>query len=63
VTPVASFADVLQIVVGVLCSLAGSGLVLMGVLALGRRRWRGGAVGAAVGLVCFLVGLWLVGVL
>jgi len=58
----AGFTDVFQIVLGVLLSLCGLGLLLMGLLALADRAWRPGAVGAGAGLVLFVGGLWLVGV-
>lgn len=58
----AGFADVFQIVIGVLLALCGLGLLLMGLLALADRAWRQGGVGALSGLVLFVGGLWLVGV-
>jgi hypothetical protein len=62
VTSLASFSGVFQIVVGVLLSLGGLGVLLMGVMAMMARRWRGGAVGCAVGLGLLFLGFWLVGV-
>jgi hypothetical protein len=63
VTPPAAFTDGLGIVAGVLLSLCGLGLVVMGVVAMADRRWRGGAVGAGAGLLSLAAGFWLVGVL
>lgn len=57
----ASFAEVFQIVLGVLMALCGLGLLLMGLLALADRAWRSGGLGALSGLVLFAAGLWLVG--
>jgi hypothetical protein len=61
--PLAAFTEVLGIVVGVLLSLCGLALVLMGVIAMADRRWKGGAAGALAGVVTLAVGFWLVGVL
>lgn len=58
----AGFADVFPIVLGVLMSLCGLGLLVMGLLALADRAWRPGGIGALAGLVLFVGGLWLVGV-
>jgi hypothetical protein len=63
VTPAAAFTDVLGIVVGVLLSLCGLGLVLMGVVAMADRRWRGGLLGALLGLLALALGFRLVGLL
>lgn len=59
----AGFADVFPIVLGVLMALCGLGLLLMGLLALADRAWRSGSLGALSGLLLFVGGLWLVGVL
>jgi hypothetical protein len=59
---VVAFIDVLGIVVGVLLSLCGLGLVVMGAVAMADRRWRGGATLAAVGLAALATGFLLVGV-
>jgi hypothetical protein len=58
-----SATDVPVIVVGVLLSLVGLGLLLMGVIAMASRRWKRGAIGTAVGAVALVVGFLLVGVL
>jgi hypothetical protein len=63
VAPLASIADVLEIVIGVVLSLVGLGLVLMGVIALADRSWKGGAGATAGGALLTAVGMWLVGVL
>lgn len=59
----AGFVDVLPIVIGVLASLCGLGLLLMGLIAVADRAWRRGGIGVGVGLLLTLAGLWLVGVL
>jgi hypothetical protein len=59
----AGFADVFQVVVGVLLSLGGLGILLMGLIAAIDRDLRRGLTAALVGLACFAGGLWLVGVL
>jgi hypothetical protein len=54
---------VLGNVAGVILSLCGLGLLLMGVMAMAARSWRGGASLAGAGVVLLLVGFWLVGVI
>ena len=62
--PLASgFLDVFQIVVGVLLSLSGLGLLFMGLISLADRRWRRGGIAAASGLGLLGLGFLLVGVL
>ena len=58
----ASFLDVLEIVLGVLLSLTGLGLLLMGLIGTAAGRWRRGLLGAAAGLGLTALGFWLVGV-
>ncbi len=59
--PLASFAEVFKTVIGVLLSLAGLGLVVMGGIALADRSWKSGGGAFLVGLVLLVGGLWLVG--
>jgi hypothetical protein len=63
VTALAAFADAFPVVAGVLLSLSGLGIVLMGVIAMANRRWKKGGVGAAAGAVLVVVGFFLVGVI
>ena len=58
----AGFVDVFQVVVGVLLSLGGLGILLMGLIAMIDRDVRRGATAALIGAACFGGGLWLVGV-
>ena len=58
----AGFADVFKIVVGVILSLGGLGLVLMGAIAIADRSWKPGLGAFGVGLALLLGGMWLVGV-
>lgn len=58
----ASFVDVLQIVIGVLMSLSGLGLLLMGLIALTDRAFRQGGLGVLFGLGLLVGGFWLVGI-
>jgi hypothetical protein len=58
----ADFADVFKIVVGVILSLGGLGLVLMGAIAIADKSWKPGAGAFAVGLALLVGGMWLVGV-
>lgn len=60
--PLGAFSDVFKIVLGVLLSLCGLGVVLMGVIAMADRRWRRGAIGALAGVGMLALGFWLVGV-
>ncbi len=60
---IAGFLDVFEIVIGVLLSLTGLGVVLMGLIAVAAGGWRRGAVGAVVGVLLTALGFWLVGVL
>ena len=59
---VGAFADVFKIVVGVILSLGGLGLVLMGSIAIADRSWKPGLGAFGVGLALLLGGMWLVGV-
>ena len=59
----ATFAGVFKVVIGVLLSLSGLGLVVMGAIALADRSWKSGGGAFGVGLVLLLGGLWLVGAL
>jgi hypothetical protein len=59
----AAFADIFKTVIGVILSLAGLGLVVMGGIALADRSWRSGGGAFAIGLVMLLGGMWLVGAL
>jgi len=58
-----AFADVFKVLIGVLLSLAGLGLVVMGAIALADRSWKSGGGAFAAGLVLLIGGLWLVGAL
>lgn len=58
----ASFADVFQVVVGVVLSLCGLGLFLLGVIAVADREWRRGGLAALLGAALLAGGFWLVGV-
>ena len=58
----ASFVDVFQVVLGVILSLSGIGLLLMGLIAVADRELRRGGLAALFGAAMFAVGLWLVGV-
>lgn len=60
---VAGFLDVFEIVIGVLLSLTGLGIVLMGLIAVAAGRWQRGALGAVAGALLTALGFWLVGVL
>jgi hypothetical protein len=60
---VGAFSDGFPIVAGVLLSLAGLSLVLMGVLGMANRRWRRGAAGTAAGVLLVVAGFLLVGVI
>lgn len=59
--PLATFAEVFKTVIGVLLSLAGLGLVVMGGIALADRSWASGGGAFLVGLVMLVGGMWLVG--
>lgn len=59
----AGFLHVFEIVIGVLLSLTGLGLVLMGLIAVAAGTWRRGSLGAVAGVVLTAVGFWLVGVI
>jgi len=59
----AGFADFFTVVVGVLCSLSGLGIALMGLIAVADRRARRGGLGALAGFLLLALGLWLVGAL
>lgn len=59
----AGFADVFGIVVGVILSLAGLGLLLMGVISLADRTWKRGSIAVLLGAGLTVAGMWLVGVL
>ena len=61
--PLAAFADVFKNVIGVLLSLAGLGLVVMGSIAVADKAWKSAGPGLIVGLVMLVGGLWLVGAL
>lgn len=61
--PLATFAEVFKTVIGVLLSLAGLGLVVMGGIALADRSWKSGGGAFLVGLVMLVGGMWLVGAL
>jgi hypothetical protein len=58
-----TIADSMGIVAGVLLSLSGLGLLLMGVIGMATRRWRRGATAAGAGLATLVLGMWLSGVL
>ena len=58
----AGFLDVFEIVIGVLLSLTGLGVVLMGLIAVAAGRWQRGTLGAVLGAVLTAAGFWLVGV-
>jgi hypothetical protein len=58
----ADFAATFKTVVGVILSLSGLGLLLMGVIAIADRSWRDGAITAVLGAALLLAGLGLVGV-
>jgi hypothetical protein len=58
----ASFADVFQVVVGVVVSLCGLGLFLLGVIAVADREWKRGGLAALLGAALLAGGFWLVGV-
>lgn len=59
----AGFVDVFQIVIGVILSLGGLGLLLMGFIAITDRDWRQGGIASLLGAVLAVAGMWLVGVL
>ena len=59
----AAFAEGFKTVIGVLLSLAGLGLVVMGGIALADRSWKSGGGAFVIGLVMLLGGMWLVGAL
>jgi hypothetical protein len=61
-TLLAAFADTFKTVVGVLLSLSGLGVLLMGVIAIADRSWRQGAVTTVLGAALLVAGLYLVGV-
>ena len=63
VAPVAAFADVFKVVIGVLLSLAGLGLLVMGAIAVADKAWKSAGPGLIVGLVLLVGGLFLVGAL
>jgi hypothetical protein len=58
----AAFADVFGSVVGVVMSLSGLGILLMGLIAMVDAAWRRGALAAPFGAALLGGGLWLVGV-
>jgi hypothetical protein len=58
----AGFVDVFQVVLGVILSLSGIGLLLMGLIAVADRELRRGGLAALFGAALFVVGMWLVGV-
>jgi hypothetical protein len=49
-------------VIGVILSLSGLGILLMGVIAIADRSWRQGAVTTVLGAALLVGGLYLVGV-
>jgi hypothetical protein len=57
----AAFAEIFKTVIGVLLSLAGLGLVVMGGIALADRSWKSGGGAFVIGLVMLLGGMYLVG--
>ena len=59
----AGFFDVFEIVIGVLLSLTGLGIVLMGLIAVAAGTWKRGTLGALAGALLTALGFWLVGVL
>jgi hypothetical protein len=59
---VASFADVFQVVLGVVLSLCGLGLLLLGLIAVADREWKRGGAATLVGAGLLAAGMWLVGV-
>ena len=59
----AAFPEMFKTVIGVLLSLAGLGLVVMGGIALADRSWKSGGGAFVIGLVMLLGGMWLVGAL
>jgi hypothetical protein len=59
----ADFASVFKTVIGVILSLSGLGVLLMGVIALADKSYRSGTIAAVLGAVLLVVGLWLVGVM
>lgn len=63
VLPLAAFADVFKTVIGVILSLAGLGLVIMGGIALADRSWKSGLGAFLVGGAMLVGGMWLVGAL
>ena len=60
---VADFAQTFRVVIGVILSLAGLGILLMGVIAMADRSWKAGGVTAGLGTALLVAGLWLVGVM
>jgi hypothetical protein len=61
-TVLADFAATFKTVVGVILSLSGLGVLLMGVIAVADRSWRQGAITAVLGAGLLVGGLYLVGV-
>jgi hypothetical protein len=59
----AGFADAFRVIIGVLLSLAGLGLTVMGGIALADRSVKSGAGALLIGLAFLAGGLWLVGAL
>ena len=60
---VATFAETFKTVIGVLLSLSGLGILLMGVIALSDKSFQKGGMAALLGVVLLVGGLWLVGAL
>jgi hypothetical protein len=59
----ADFAAAFKTVIGVILSLAGLGMLLMGVIAMSDRSFKSGGVAAGLGAILLVVGLWMVGVM
>lgn len=58
---IASFGETFKTVIGVLLSLSGLGILLMGVIALSDKSFQKGGIAALLGVVLLGGGLFLVG--
>ena len=59
---VAGFMDVFSIVIGVIVTLTGMALVLLGMIAMGEKAYKQGSITTLVALGLIALGLWLIGV-